>query len=245
MSSVLGAPDTILPHEVIAADGDWISFVNKWLEVARHHGVNLLGYQLTANKSTTLPTTFAPTFQPVWNAFQTSEWHFADNKPKQGIPDGHNNSLMYLQMTLPHDPPADSHYVYTGNMVGDGESGSLFISRKLFWDKFLLPVLRHLNYSILFQPTNAHCSNNEADEEWEWHWAVGNDAAKNLKQVESDSFYDFKENQAGLDWTFDYQHRESDSGGIWGSRLGCYIDGMHASSMTASKAGYYQVLTYV
>jgi hypothetical protein len=222
----MGAPDTILPAAVLAANADWISFVDKWLETNAVHGTNTLGYAISASKPKSAPpANQVPTFLPVWNQFQTSEWRFpADNKPKSGIPDGNNNSLMYLQMTYPHDPPSDPHYSYTGNMVGDGESGTLFISRKLFWNDYLIPVLRQLNYNTIFQPTKAHCSNNEVEPDWQYEWSIGQPAALYLKHNDmGDTFWDFAE--APTNWSWSHHDRKSDSGGTFIFSLGCYIDG--------------------
>lgn len=229
-----------MPDVVLNSNGDWVGFINKWLQQLHAKKANTLGYRLDALDPKKSPVTFNPTFQPVWNQFQTSEWRFDDGKPKQGLTDGNNNSLLYLQMTAPHDAPKDDHYSFTGNMVGDGESGSLFISRELFWDKWLLRELRKLSYYTLVYPTRAHCSNNELSPDWDWQWAIGEKAAQHLNfKDEFDPFYDFQPTLGNqFSWQWNQQHREEDSGGSLFSKLGCYIDCKRASMPTLGRNGW-------
>ncbi len=147
---------------------------------------------------------------------------------------GGNNCLLYLQQTEGEVVPDPIRYSYTGNMVDDERSGTLIISRTLFWDCWLLPELQILNFKTLLVATRAHCSNNEVQPDWDYNWKFGDDAANqaNRKSKDQDSFYAWKQKPSGsCGFTFADHSQAEDSGGVWGSRLGCYID---CKSLTSS-----------
>jgi hypothetical protein len=178
----------------VKSNSNWMMFFSTWM--AKVHNaqppVNTLGYSMTALSNSVKPVTIAPTFLPIFNQFQTYEFRpQPDAQPVQGIPGGDNNCLLYLQMTDGDGVPSDLNYGYTGNLTDAGESGTLLISRKLFWDKWLLPQMRVLNYKSWYFASGTRCSNNEISPNWGWWPRIGADAAQNQGKQESDSFYDF------------------------------------------------------
>lgn len=183
---------------------------------AHKKNVNTLGYSLDAKKAQSNSQLVAPTFMPYYNNFQTYAWHNDSGK----LEDGPKNALLYCQLagSTQRDPPQPTYYNYTGNMVRSDDRGSLMISRVLFWDEWLLPKLRELNIVTLLVATGAHCSNNEVSPDWEFYWKAGRD----IGRKDDDLFYDWKPSDNG--WQFSDHTHADDSGGIWGSKLHCYID---------------------
>lgn len=225
--------ESVLPKGVTDSNSNWITFISTWMMKAHMANVNTLGYVLTALDSSHTPTTIAPTFMPTFNQFQTCEWRSqSDSKAVQGIPSGDNNCLLYLQMTKGSDAPDSLHYAYTGNMVDDQETGTLFISRKLFWDKWLLPQLTVLNYKTLLVATGASCDNNEVNPNWHYDWKMGKEAADAAgRSGDQDPFYAWKSKSQGLSGPYGFVFEPSpshwdDHRGIWGSELKCDIDCM-------------------
>ncbi|KAL2821454.1 hypothetical protein BDW59DRAFT_164189 [Aspergillus cavernicola] len=91
----------------------------------------------------------APSFSPTSLKFQTYEYIAPGKKdPEEGIPEGDNNMLLYLQMTDKKDFPPEAILPYTGNFVSNGMGGTMCIEKGIFWDRYLLrkttPQLLHL-----------------------------------------------------------------------------------------------------
>lgn len=218
---------SLLPEAVLKSNCNWMSFFSNWMTKAHHNKVNTLGYVLTALDAHSKPVTIDPTFLPTFNQFQTCEWRAqSSGKAEQGLSAGDNNCLLYLQMTKGNDAPKDLNYNYTGNMVDAGESGTLFVSRKLFWDKWLLPQLRILNCKSYLLAVGAHCSNNEVSPDFEWRWKIGDEAAKEKGRGEQDPFYDFHPSNTqalGFSWA-PGSTRQEDHGGQWGAELKAVLD---------------------
>lgn len=209
-------------------------FFNTWMLVAQHSKtpMNTLGYALTSLDPKTPPKTIAPTFAPTFNEFQTCEWRSeTDNKTVlSGIPDGDNNCLLYLQMTQHKDEPKPLFYSYTGNLVNAGESGSLLISKDLFWNTWLLPQLLDINFKTWMRASHAHCSNNEVEPDWEFGWKVGADAAAFENRIDKfDPFYAWKPKSTDGNGPYGFtfapgENRWDDHGGLAASQLSCDIE---------------------
>lgn len=215
-----------LPDEVLKSNSNWTMFFSTWMSKAHHNKVNTLGYTLTALDAASKPKTIDPTFLPTFNQFQTCEWQDSSGKAKQILPDGDNNCFLYLQMTKGNDVPQDLHYNYTGNMVDAGESGTLFISRKLFWDTWLVPQLRTINYRTYLLANGTHAGGNEINPDFGWDYRIGEDAAKVKGRNEQDRFYDFNAFDAqahGYSWAPGSTQDESHAG-IWGSELKAVLE---------------------
>jgi hypothetical protein len=166
-----------LPKAVTDSNGNWMEFFSTWMNSAHRAKVNTLGYSITALDPATKPTTIDPTFMPTFNEFQTCQWNDPSGNTATGIPAGNNNCLLYAQMTANADAPTPLYYTYTGNMVDAGETATLFISKKVFWDEWLLPQLTTLNYQTWLVATYASCDNNEVNPNWKFNWSIGPDAA--------------------------------------------------------------------
>ena len=211
--------------------------------------LNTLGYKIEAlNKEFPAPKSVDPTFFPSFNEFQTYEWRDMRFNGET-TPNGPNNCFLYLQMTKGHDAPSDLHYNYTGNLVNNSDSGTLLVSRKLFWDEWLLPKLTTLNYNTYLEATHAHCSNNEIFPDWEFGWLIGSDSAShNNRKDDQDPFYAWNKKQDGFVWggnpfsrnnnwvprshgfTFDRgETNQRDTGGMLASKLECEINCKPAS----------------
>ncbi|KAE8155241.1 hypothetical protein BDV25DRAFT_125962 [Aspergillus avenaceus] len=107
-----------------------------------------IGYGLQTAKPDTVNSQ-APSFPPTSLKFQTYEYIAPGQKdPKEGIPDGDNNVLLYLQMTGNHDFPSGAILNYSGNFVPDGMRGTMCFERNIIWDQYLLretePQLLHM-----------------------------------------------------------------------------------------------------
>lgn len=221
ISNILGSPETTLP-QILMDNGNWTSFLGTWLAQANKKGVNTLGYNL--KPTTSLPQTDA-TFVPHWNTYQMSPWRDENGNAKSGLDAGASNALVYLQLLAEPNASFEQHYVYTGNLLGYAETGSLYVAKKLFWNQFLLPKLRILSYMTYMKATYAHCDNDEMDPCWEWQWQIGENAAQGSAGLkELDPFYDWQVSPDGLSWTFEHENKEKCDRGAWGAYVECYID---------------------
>lgn len=188
--------------------------------------VNTLGYTLTALDPSVKPVTIDPTFLPTFNEFQMCPWKTPDGKTGQGL-SNNNNCFCYLQMTKGDDPPTNLHYDYTGNLVDEFESGTLFVSRKLFWDKWLLPKLTTVNFNTYLEAISATCDNDEINPNWQYAWKIGKDSAtRNGRLDDQDPFYAWTPKTVDSDPVWPYGFRWTppstdyvDNEGSWGAYL--------------------------
>lgn len=126
-----------------------------------------VGYALQTEKPHSVNEE-APSFPPTSLTFQTYPYIAAgEAEGKEGIPDGDNNMLLYLQMTDNRDFPPDRFLQNAGNFINAGMDGTMCIERGIFWDRYLLrvtpsPILR------LFNPA-AYVWVKEADLNDLWH----------------------------------------------------------------------------
>ncbi|KAI9927079.1 hypothetical protein MW887_003462 [Aspergillus wentii] len=91
----------------------------------------------------------APSFPPTSLKLQTYEYIApGEDKPKEGLENGRNNMLLYLQMTDSKKFPSEPILPYSENFVSDGMDGTMCIEKEIFWDRYLLrttgPRLLHL-----------------------------------------------------------------------------------------------------
>ena len=123
----------------------------------------------------------APSFPPEDVLFQTYPFK---NPSGAAISeeDKSRNALLYLETCI-KPVPTDTFLRWTGNFItnsDDGKAnvnGSMFISRKLFFDNFLLPLLKEFNIRTQITPTYA---NNWIDGlmfKFRWDFMVGWDPA--------------------------------------------------------------------
>lgn len=115
----------------------------------KHRKNRTIGYGIRSENSSTVNNQ-APQFIPTSLRFQTYEYRApGKNEPTEGIPDGNNNMLLYLQMTNKDEFPSDALLEYTGNFALKGMGGTMCIRRDIFWDQYLLrsdsPLLQMLN----------------------------------------------------------------------------------------------------
>lgn len=190
---------------------------------------NTLGYSITTPTPDNGAAQVLPTFTPTFNQFQTGEWRSPNGaKAGKGIPSGNFNQLLYLQVT-DNTPIPDTDkraYSYTGNLVDDGKAGTLLISRKLFWDKWLLPQLQVLNWDCELVTTDAHCSGNELAPNFRATVAVGPHASDPNRDMNN---YGWTAKAGADSGSYGYTWAPNvstitDSGGIWGSALNTYVN---------------------
>ncbi|KAI9925305.1 hypothetical protein ASPWEDRAFT_45751 [Aspergillus wentii DTO 134E9] len=116
----------------------------------------------------------APTFPPTSLKFQTYEY-IAPGKtaPEEGIPQGDNNMLLYLQMTENKPFPSAAILNYSGNYAASGMDGTMAIEREIFLDKYLLrtktPELLH----VFNHATYVWIKSASVDKPTEVNWEIG------------------------------------------------------------------------
>jgi hypothetical protein len=106
--------------------------------VMKDHQKCTLGYCLTTTKPETVNPP-APTFPPTLLKHQHYKY-IAQGKSSadEGLDEGKNNMLLYLEMTQNQPFPREDILEYSGNFITPGMKGSSCISRDLFWDSYLL-----------------------------------------------------------------------------------------------------------
>ena len=108
-----------------------------------------VGYGLQSrDPPTVIPP--VPELVPTSLRFQTYEYKApGQDDADEGILDGDNNALLYLQMTKGKPFPEPEILPYTGNFTGSGIPGTMCICRDLFFEDYLLrvesPLLQMLN----------------------------------------------------------------------------------------------------
>ncbi|KAI0114103.1 hypothetical protein GGR51DRAFT_477662 [Nemania sp. FL0031] len=116
----------ILGRAFAPEDGEWEDRQKRTLAYALH----------TAKPETVNEE--APSFPPTSLKLQTYPY-IAPNQtePSEGLEDGENNMLLYLQMTKNRPFPAVRLLEYSGNYVSPGINGTIIIDRDIFWDSYL------------------------------------------------------------------------------------------------------------
>jgi hypothetical protein len=117
----------------------------------QHRQNRTIGYGIHSTTPQTVNSE-APQVVPTSLRFQTYEYIApGKDEAQEGIPEGDNNMLLYLQMTNNERFPIalDTHLKYTGNFVSRGMGGTMCIRRDILWDQYLLrsnsPLLQMLN----------------------------------------------------------------------------------------------------
>ncbi|KAL4934431.1 uncharacterized protein BDV17DRAFT_286142 [Aspergillus undulatus] len=108
----------------------------------------LAPWYISSDPSTIIPQ--APELVPTSMRFQTYEYKAAgQDDPDERVPDGDNNTLLYIQMTKDEPFPENEILPYNGNFTTNEIPGMMCIRRDLFWENYLLrvksPLLQLLN----------------------------------------------------------------------------------------------------
>ena len=129
-------------------------FVGRWLsmikETAGNH--NILGYAVTVDKdqSQKVPQS-DPSFPPTAVRPQTINYRPGGQAEKASTSDG-RNAFLFTEMTGERGPErlrGTSDLEWSGDFFYDSLGGSLVMSRRIFWEKFIKPKLHGVNSAAM------------------------------------------------------------------------------------------------
>ncbi|EIT81230.1 hypothetical protein AO1008_02874 [Aspergillus oryzae 100-8] len=157
------------------------SFIQRWLNVMKEKGKNILGYSAERQEDDEL-NEYAPTFPPTSIDYYCYPWKGSDGSqaPKDNI---EFNALSYLMMCNFDSPPAGGAIEYTGPWVDNGDrEGTFVMNCDLFWP-WMQGLMRKLVIDMVPYPDTPMCywdDSNDPDHPFrsriEYH--TGDDAAE-------------------------------------------------------------------
>ncbi|RHZ62474.1 uncharacterized protein CDV56_108562 [Aspergillus thermomutatus] len=126
------------------------TFIQRWLNVMKEKGSNILGYSAERQEDEEL-NEYAPTFPPTSIDYFCYPWRGADgtSAPKDNQ---ECNALSYLMMSNFDEPPAHGAIDYTGAWVDDqSREGTFCMNQALFWP-WMHSVLRQIVIGMVPYP---------------------------------------------------------------------------------------------
>ncbi|KAL8808951.1 MAG: hypothetical protein Q9200_003857 [Gallowayella weberi] len=168
--------------------------LNKWVEVLQDQVIDIC-YHGTAPDKSSIVNPIAPSFPPEDVLFQTYPFK-NPNGAAISEADKSMNALLYLETCI-KPVPTNTLLNWTGNFITNGDdgkanvNGSMFISRKLFFERFLLPLLKEFNLRSQITPTSAKNWIDGLMFKFQWGFMSGWDPAHTSV---SDSYYDWTSN---------------------------------------------------
>ncbi|PGH11685.1 hypothetical protein AJ79_04708 [Helicocarpus griseus UAMH5409] len=133
-----------------------------------------IGYSLKTDKPETVNES-APTFPPTAQKSQTYPYRAPESKGAvEGLKDGENNMILYMEMTQNLPLPSETILPYSGNFVTPDIDGTICLESSIFVDGYLLRLTPSLILNLLLKHTYARlrrenlglAQNNEINEKW-------------------------------------------------------------------------------
>lgn len=167
-----------------------------WFKQLHASGASTLGAQARAKGGTNpLAALEVPDYyMPKTLHFQAYGFQAEPNTRPDDVASGDYNCLVYAQMTT--SSPEPSHYFYTGNLVEPGGRATLLMTRRNFWDKWLLPKLQKFNFATWLTGAYTHNSGREGTEDWDWGYKFGADALSSWNDDANAKDFNYK----GYQW---------------------------------------------
>lgn len=176
----------------VAVDVYFQMYIGKYIALLKQGGHNILGHAISVPDST-VANPEAPTFPPTKLQLQTYAYRSGGTGAVQ--PGNGYNSLLFLEMTGPGDRPLPTAMLnWSGNFIIPNLAGTMAISKRNFWDGYLLPKLEAINKSTLLIITDVNRTAFNADYAWKTiagktpiTWTnTSNGATFNFKSSKSD-----------------------------------------------------------
>lgn len=142
-------------------------------------------------------------------------------EPEEGIPQGDNNMLLYLQMTDKKPFPSAPILPYSGNFVPKEIDGTMCIERGIFWDNYLLRKTAPEHLHTLNHATYAWIQHADVDNTQYPNWEIG--VGDSIHSAKPD-FFRWEPTTDPLAWkwglprkdTDQYYHHETRAGYAYG-----------------------------
>ncbi|KAJ3545796.1 hypothetical protein NM208_g2330 [Fusarium decemcellulare] len=137
------------PEEEDAVKGSISVLVSKWLVALK--GINnsgshnVLGYAVKADNAAAIPKS-APSFPPTSVRLQTINYR-PDGDASKSTSDHDHNAFLFTEMTeLRQMPTTDLQW--SGDWFYESIGGTMVMSRRVFWERFLLEKLKVTNQAL-------------------------------------------------------------------------------------------------
>ncbi|KAF4954224.1 hypothetical protein FGADI_5437 [Fusarium gaditjirri] len=137
------------PKEADMAKGSISVLVSKWLTALK--GINnsgshnILGYAVKADNASAIPKS-APSFPPTSLRLQTINYRPNGDVSKSATDHDHN-AFLFTEMTEFRDMPT-ADLQWSGDWFYESIGGTMVISRRVFWEKFMLEKLKVTNQAL-------------------------------------------------------------------------------------------------
>jgi hypothetical protein len=196
-------------------------FVSKWLTKIKNTegNHNVLGYAVKVDKdhSKEVPDS-DPSFPPTAVRLQTINFRPEGKEDKSSPSDG-RNAFLFTEMTGTDGPArlqSTKDLPWSGDFFYDSIGGTLVMSRRIFWNKFIRERLQSVNKDTIYAlnkvakdfafgglGTQAHWWLSDADTVGEGEWS-STDGLNEIYKWQSSKFYEYEHEKSGLNDVYKY-----------------------------------------
>ncbi|KAL4746998.1 hypothetical protein BDW72DRAFT_197155 [Aspergillus terricola var. indicus] len=197
----------------------YLTFNEKWYVSGDSPMADRLNRTVAYGLHTEKPETMnnsAVSFPPTSLQLQTYEYLGPGQaEPVEGIEEGANNMVLYLQMIDHQRFPTEAVLNYSGNYLSAGMDGTMCIERAILWDKYLLrqapPQLLHM----LNVPTYAFVESTDLSNPLSPRWNIEFGGSSHPQDA---SFFEWKsDGRRKWSWKPDASEQKADKSQNWSS----------------------------
>ncbi|KAK4033353.1 hypothetical protein C8A01DRAFT_19680 [Parachaetomium inaequale] len=212
-------------QETAAIQANFGIFMSQWMSVTSSGATNIIGAILQGDPSGTLNAN-APSFVPTSIDYYNYAWHDPATDPNgtgskvDGIDE---NALCYLTMSDFTTPPEPVGITFSGTFVDD--SAVLCMNTRLFWDRWMLPLLKKVNQEMQLIPQEPYLAAS-SDPNWDMECGPRFSFGANTSHTsDTDPYFDF----SNLSWNGgELDSPVASATGNFGDSAQAYDNGEHA-----------------
>jgi hypothetical protein len=196
-------------------------FVSRWLTKVKNTegNHNALGYAVKVDKdhNNEVPDS-NPSFPPTAVRLQTINFR-PEGKENKASPSDGRNAFLFTEMTGTDGPArlrATDDLPWSGDFFYDSLGGTLVMSRRIFWNKFIKERLQAVNKDTIYAlnkvakdfafeelATQAHWWLSDTDTVGEGEWSL-TDGLEEMYKWKSSKFFEYEHEKPGLNTMYEY-----------------------------------------